>query len=113
MGVTISTNMDNIDNKIGNIQETILKHQADIVNIQETSSFHTETAKYVDRLSTRMDSIDEERKKSEMEMIANNEKLIADNAEQIDEMKVDFANKLAIMGKSNEDVVEKLNQTLN
>merc|ERR1711922_27029 len=73
--VTISTNMDNIDNKIGNIQETILKHQADIVNIQETSSFHTETAKYVDRLSTRMDSIDEERKKTEAEMIAQNEKL--------------------------------------
>merc|ERR1712212_1474670 len=78
--------VNEIDLRVNSLQESNSTNIEEIINMKEATFVQQEKVKFVDRLSARMDSFDEEKKENEANLIRNNEEMIAKNTTALKEL---------------------------
>merc|ERR1711872_863383 len=82
----LTGHVNEIDLRVNSLQESNSTNIEEIINMKEATFVQQEKVKFVDRLSARMDSFDEEKKENEVNLIRNNEEMIAKNTTALKEL---------------------------
>merc|ERR1711972_134297 len=84
VGNNASTSESAFNSRISKLEHDGRNSLAELINIKEANLVQQEQVKFVETLSARVSTIDEDRRKSEEFMIAKNEELIAQNTMAIE-----------------------------
>merc|ERR1711972_881145 len=84
VGNNASTSESAFNSRISQLEHDGRNSLAELINIKEANLVQQEQVKFVETLSARVSTIDEDRRKSEEFMIAKNEELIAQNTMAIE-----------------------------